>query len=118
MNEAQMICNLNRPGHFHLRVLSPPLELLVERGRVEQAHYGTSTSDNVCAPFSSTFAMIKLIIIARCIPEDVYLRSLEQAAPVLVGEKKFSIVVRDPESWYIGRLAIEIKSRYESIYKR
>jgi len=116
MNEAQMICK--RPGHFHLHVPSPPLELFVERGRVEQAHHGTSTSDNVCAPFSSTFAMIKLIIIARCIPEDVYLRSLEQAAPVLVGEKKFSIVVRDPESWYIGRLAIEIKSRYESIYKR
>lgn len=62
--------------------------------------------------------MIKLIIIARCIPEDVYLRSLEHPAAVLVGEKKFSIVVRDPESWYIGRLAIEIKNRYESIYKR
>ncbi|KAK5943344.1 hypothetical protein PMZ80_004351 [Knufia obscura] len=62
--------------------------------------------------------MIKLIIIARCIPEDVYLRSIEQPAPVLVGEKKFSIVVRDPESWYIGRLAVEIKNRYESIYKR
>ncbi len=62
--------------------------------------------------------MIKLIVIARCIPEDVYLRSLEQQAPVFSGEKKFSVVVRDPESWYIGRLAIEIKNRYESLYKR
>lgn len=62
--------------------------------------------------------MIKLIVIARCIPEDVYLRSLEQPTPVLAGEKKFSVVVRDPESWYIGRLAIEIKSRYENLYKR
>ena len=62
--------------------------------------------------------MIKLIIIAMCIPEDVYLRSIDQPAPALTGEKKFFIVVRDPEQWYIGRLANEIKTRYESLYQR
>lgn len=62
--------------------------------------------------------MIKLIIIARCIPEDVYLRTLEAPAPVFPGEKKFSIVIRDPETWYIGMLANEIKNRYEGLYKR
>lgn len=62
--------------------------------------------------------MIKLIIIARCMPEDVYPRSIEQPTAVLPGEKKFSVVVREPESWYIGRLALEIKKRYESLYKR
>ena len=62
--------------------------------------------------------MVKLVVIARCIPEDIYLSSLDHVAPVLAGEKKFSIVVREPESWYIGRLAIEIKNRYESLYRR
>lgn len=63
--------------------------------------------------------MVKLIVIARCIPEDVYLRSLESPLNLqLVGEKKFPVVVREPEDWPIGRLANEIKARYEGLYKR
>lgn len=64
--------------------------------------------------------MVKLIVIARCIPEDVYLRSLESPVHIsqLTGEKKFPVVVREPEEWPIGRLANEIKTRYESLYKR
>lgn len=63
--------------------------------------------------------MVKLIVIAKCVPEDVYLRSLEFPTHTrLAGEKKFSVVVREPEEWYIGRLAIEIKNRYESLYRR
>lgn len=63
--------------------------------------------------------MVKLIIVARCVPEDVYLRSFESPSKAqLIGEKKFLVVVREPEEWHIGRLAIEIKNRYESLYKR
>lgn len=55
----------------------------------------------------------------RCVPEDVYLRSLESPIPAKQPDiKKFKLVVRDPEQWYIGRLAIEIKTRYESTYGR
>lgn len=63
--------------------------------------------------------MIKLLIVARCIPEDIYLQSLDAPAKsILAGEKRFQIVVRDPEEWFIGRLALEIKNRYENLYKR
>lgn len=63
--------------------------------------------------------MVKLIVIVRCVPEDVYLRSLESPIPTQQPDvKKFKLVVRDPEQWYIGRLAIEIKTRYESTYGR
>jgi len=63
--------------------------------------------------------MVKLIVIARVIPEDVYLRSIEQGILVTsVLEKKFRVPVRDPETWYIGRLAVEIKNSYERLYKR
>lgn len=63
--------------------------------------------------------MVKLIVIARVIPEDIYLRSIEQDIPVSsVLEKKFRVPVRDPETWYIGRLANEIKNSYERLYKR
>lgn len=64
--------------------------------------------------------MVKLIVIVRCVPEDVYLRSLE-SPPIPTKHpdvKKFKLVVREPEQWYIGRLAIEIKTRYESTYRR
>lgn len=61
--------------------------------------------------------MVKLIVIARCIPEDVYLAHADHILPAVAG-KKFSVVVREPESWYIGRLAIEIQNRYEALYKR
>lgn len=63
--------------------------------------------------------MIKLLVVARCIPEDIYLQSLDTPVRnVLAGEKRFTIVVRDPEEWFIGRLALEIKSRYENLYQR
>lgn len=63
--------------------------------------------------------MVKLLVIARVIPEDVYLRYVEQNVPITsVLEKKFRVPVRDPESWYVGRLAVEIKNCYERLYKR
>lgn len=62
--------------------------------------------------------MVKLIVIARCIPEDVYLRALEQTSPVLAGEKKFSLAIHEPELWAIGTLAVQITNKYQSIYKR
>lgn len=62
--------------------------------------------------------MVKLIVIARCIPEDVYLRSLEHPSPALIGEKKFTIAVHDPETWLIGTLAVQITKKFESIYRR
>lgn len=64
--------------------------------------------------------MVKLVVIVRCVPEDVYLRSLESPVPVKEHpeEKKFKLVVREPEQWYIGRLANEIKTRYQSTYRR
>lgn len=62
--------------------------------------------------------MVKLIVIARCIPEDVYLRALEQTSPILAGEKKFSLAIHEPELWAIGTLAVQITNKYQSIYKR
>lgn len=63
--------------------------------------------------------MVKLRIAVRVIPEDVYLSSLEVAAtPNLKGEKRFPVIVREPDLWYIGTLAIEIKNRYENLYKQ
>ncbi|KAK5090501.1 hypothetical protein LTR05_000673 [Lithohypha guttulata] len=62
--------------------------------------------------------MVKLIVIARCIPEDVYLRALEQTSPVLAGERKFSLAIHEPELWAIGTLAVQITNKYQSIYKR
>lgn len=63
--------------------------------------------------------MVKLIVIARVIPEEVYLRNIEQGIPITpILEKKFRVPVRDPDTWYIGRLALEIKNSYERLYKR
>lgn len=75
--------------------------------------------ERACASHDPAVAppiMVKLIVIARCIPEDVYLAHGDQL-PAVAG-KKFSVVVREPESWYIGRLAVEIQYRYEALYRR
>lgn len=65
--------------------------------------------------------MVKLRVAARVIPEDIYIQSLSVTTPtrgLLAGEKKFPIIVREPEEWHIGRLANEIKAAYERLYKR
>lgn len=65
--------------------------------------------------------MVKLRVAARVIPEDIYLQSLSVPTPIrglLAGEKKFPIIVREPDEWHIGRLANEIKEAYERLYKR
>jgi len=63
--------------------------------------------------------MVKLRVAARVIPENAYIVGLDapSSAP-LRGEKRFPVIVRDPEEWYIGTLALEVKKRYESLYKQ
>ena len=62
--------------------------------------------------------MVKLRVAVRVIPEDAYLSSVESRASKLPGEKKFPVIIRDPDEWYIGSLANEVASRYQKLYKR
>ena len=64
--------------------------------------------------------MVKLRVAVRVVPEEAYLSSLETPVPrrSLPGERRFPIIVRDPEEWYIGRLAIDIASQYRNLYKQ
>ena len=64
--------------------------------------------------------MVKLRVAARVIPEDAWLASVDAptAKPSLAGEKKFPIIVRDPDQWYIGRLANEVVLKYKALYKQ
>ena len=58
--------------------------------------------------------MVKLRVAARVIPEGDY-----NAAQSTQGtERKFLVVVRNPEDWYIGTLAVEIQNTYKRIYKQ
>ena len=57
--------------------------------------------------------MVKLRVAVRVIPEDAYLASPDSAP----GEKKFPVIVREPDQWYIGRLANEIILKYKALYK-
>ena len=64
--------------------------------------------------------MVKLRVAARVIPEDAWLACVEapSSRPSLLGERKFPIIVRDPDQWYIGRLANEVALKYKALYKQ
>ncbi|KIV94361.1 hypothetical protein PV10_02134 [Exophiala mesophila] len=63
--------------------------------------------------------MVKLRVAARVIPEDEYLDSLSSATPAksLRSEKRLLVIVRDPYTWQIGTLALEIQRAYKSCYQ-
>ena len=58
--------------------------------------------------------MVKLRIAARVIPESDY-NEAQSTAPT---DRKFLVIVRNPEDWYIGALAVEIQNTYKRIYKQ
>ena len=64
--------------------------------------------------------MVKLRVAARVIPENSYLESVGSSSTgPLVGERKFVVIVRDPDDhYYIGSLAREVQDRYKSVYKQ
>ena len=63
--------------------------------------------------------MVKLRVAARIIPEDDYLASLEQPGHNLnKPERRLLLVVREPEKWQIGTLALEVQQRYKSCYQQ
>ena len=64
--------------------------------------------------------MVKLRVAVRVVSEEAYLASLETPVPrrTLPGEKRFLVIVRDPEERYIGSLVKEIELQYRSQYKQ
>ena len=58
--------------------------------------------------------MVKLRVAARVIPESDY-NAAQSTKPA---ERKFLVVVRNPEQWYIGSLAVEVQNTYKRIYKQ
>ena len=64
--------------------------------------------------------MVKLRVAARIIPEDQYLATADttSAKSLHPGERKLAVIVRETESWAIGRLANEIKAKYHAIYRQ
>lgn len=64
--------------------------------------------------------MVKLRVAARVIPEDEYLNPLSSTAPAssLRSEKRLLVIVRDPYTWQIGTLALEIQRAYKSCYQQ
>ncbi len=58
--------------------------------------------------------MVKLRVAARIIPELDY----NEARSTQSTDRKFLVVVRNPEEWYIGTLAVEVQNTYKRIYKQ
>ena len=58
--------------------------------------------------------MVKLRVAARVIPESDY----NEAQSTQSTERKFLVVIRNPEEWYIGTLAVEVQNSYKRIYKQ
>jgi hypothetical protein len=58
--------------------------------------------------------MVKLRVAARIIAEEDYTDA--QSSPS--SERKFLVVVRNPEDWSIGNLGVEIERTYQRIYKQ
>lgn len=63
----------------------------------------------------------RLRVAVRVVSEDEYLAHLAQGPPgpgLYRGEKKFPIIISNPQLWQIGHLAVEIKKQYKQIYGR
>lgn len=58
--------------------------------------------------------MVKLRVAARVIRESDY----NATQSTQLTERKFLVVVRHPEDWYIGTLAVEVQNTYKRIYKQ
>lgn len=64
--------------------------------------------------------MPRLRVVTRVVSEDEYLAHLAQAhnAPGLYrGEKKFAVMISNPQSWQIGHLVAEIKRHYRLLFR-
>jgi hypothetical protein len=58
--------------------------------------------------------MVKLRVAARVVAENDY--NDAQSSPR--SERKFLVVVRNPEDWLVGQLAVEVQNTYKRIYKQ
>ncbi|KAJ9640148.1 hypothetical protein H2204_003373 [Knufia peltigerae] len=62
--------------------------------------------------------MVKLRVAVRVISEDQYLNHADRPAHLpIAGEKRLLVVVREPERWQIGTLALEVQRAYKSCYQ-
>lgn len=63
----------------------------------------------------------RLRVAVRVVSEDEYLAHLAEGPPgpgLYRGEKKFPIIISNPQKWQIGHLAVEIKRQFKQIYGR
>ena len=58
--------------------------------------------------------MVKVRVAVRVILESDY-NAAQSSQP---SERKFLVVVRNPQDWYIGTLAVEVQNTYKRIYKQ
>lgn len=59
--------------------------------------------------------MVKLKIQARVLTDSDYAQSTT-SNPVPI--RKFIVIVRNPEDWYVGALAHEVSRTYQRLYKQ
>ena len=59
--------------------------------------------------------MVRVKLIVRVIPENVYLQGVKSTASRLVTEKRLLQIVDEPEHVLIGSLANEIKDTFQRI---
>jgi hypothetical protein len=104
--------------------------------QLSRLHYGTSTRSSAVASLAammgswlhsasrslSDVAMVpRLRVAVRVVSEDEYLSHLAEGPPgpgLYPGEKKFAVVIQNPQQWQIGHLAAEVKRQYKKIYGR
>ena len=58
--------------------------------------------------------MVKLRVAARVIPEDDF----NDAQSTPGAGRKFLVIVKNPDDWQVGTLAVEIQNTYKRIYKQ
>ena len=66
-------------------------------------------------PAGSVRTMVRVKLIVRVIPENVYLQGVKSTASRLVTEKRLLQIVDEPEHVLIGSLANEIKDTFQRI---
>lgn len=63
----------------------------------------------------------RLRVAVRVVSEDEYLTHLAKGPPgpsLYRGEKKFAVVIPNPQQWQIGHLAAEVKRQFKKLYRR
>ena len=77
---------------------------------------------NTASRHSTNAAMVpRLRVAVRVVSEDEYLTHLAEGPPgpsLYRGEKKFPIIIPNPQQWHIGHLAAEVKRQFKQLYGR